>query len=125
MRSMKRSLLMATAVTLAPALSAADAPEIPIASGQYVFEHRFAEHPTIPSIRLQVTIAGERIVVVNPAAADPFPAGTLAEGQLMWHAGSRQWIIGDAPADASAPDVGGCSDGPEVVDLANRIYWTC
>lgn len=21
--------------------------------------------------------------------------------------------------------VGGCSDGPEVIDLEERIYWTC
>ena len=24
-----------------------------------------------------------------------------------------------------AEAVGGCSDGPEVVDLEKRIYWTC
>ena len=25
----------------------------------------------------------------------------------------------------TATEVGGCSDGPEVVDLKKRIYWTC
>lgn len=100
-------------------------PAIPLASGQYVFKHRFAEHPTIPSIRVDVRIEGSHIVVSNPVASDPFPAGVLAEGRLMWHARSGQWIIGNADADRLASDVGGCSDGPEVVDLAGKIYWTC
>lgn len=114
-----------SSAALIPAFPAASGPQIPIASGQYVFQHRFAEHPTIPSIPLDVTISGSHIVVVNPAASDPFPAGVLAEGELMWHAASKQWIIGHKASDRSVEDAGGCSEGPEVVDLANRIYWTC
>ena len=122
---MKHSLVLIAVATVVSACSAASAPAIPLTSGQYVFQHRFAEHPTIPSIKLQVTISGSHIVVVNPTASDPFPAGTLAEGQLMWHAASQQWIIGHEASDKSASDVGGCSDGPETVDLVNKIYWTC
>lgn len=122
---MKDLLALIVAMTLASTCSAEDAPAVPLAPGQYDFEHRFAEHPTLPSIKLQVTISGSHIVVSNPVHSDPFPVGTLAEGQLMWHAASRQWIIGQEPADQLANDVGGCSDGPEIVDLANRIYWTC
>jgi hypothetical protein len=122
---MKHSFLLMVAVLLSSSCSAASDPQIPLASGQYVFQHRFAEHPTIASIPLQVTISDSRIVVVNPAASDPFPAGVIAEGHLMWHVPSKQWIIGQEPSDRSAQEVGGCSDGPEVVDLAGRIYWTC
>ena len=122
---MKRSLVLAVAMTLTSACSAENDPAVPLAPGQYDFQHRFAEHPTIPSIKLQVTISGSHIVVVNPTASDPFPAGTLAEGRLMWHTATQQWIIGHEPSDKSTSDVGGCSDGPETVDLVNRIYWTC
>ena len=122
---MKRPLVLVVAMALASVCSAEDAPTIPLASGQYDFQHRFAEQPTIPSIKLLVTIAGSHIVVINPKASDPFPAGTLAEGQIMWHASSRQWIIGHEASDKFASDVGGCSDGPETVDLVNKIYWTC
>jgi len=121
---MKHSLLL-LAATLASPSSAEKDPAVPLAPGHYDFQHRFAEHPAIPSIKLEVTIAGSHIVVVNPVASDPFPAGTLAEGQLMWHAASQQWIIGREPSDKLAADVGGCSDGPETVDLINKIYWTC
>ena len=109
---------------LAGCVAASD-PPIPLPSGEYEFMHRFAEHPTIPSIRLTVRINGSHVVVVNPKASDPFPAGVLDEGTLMWHAASEQWIIGREEADRSLRDVGGCSGGPEVVDLQNRVYWTC
>ena len=43
----------------------------------------------------------------------------------MWHAESEQWIIGRKEEDRSLRDVGGCSGGPRVIDLRNRVYWTC
>ena len=43
----------------------------------------------------------------------------------MWHAASQQWIIGHEASDKSVSDVGGCSNGPETVDLVNKVYWTC
>ncbi|KAF1720916.1 hypothetical protein SAMN06296416_101318 [Pseudoxanthomonas wuyuanensis] len=79
----------------------------------------------MPSFSLTATIDGTHIVLINPKASGPFPAGIIAEGELMWHAGSRQWIIGHKDTDRTLPDVGGCSDGPEVVDLVGKIYWTC
>lgn len=100
-------------------------PVIPIRSGEYTFQHRFAEQPTMPSIALKTTISGKHIVLVNPTASDVFPEGVVAEGDLMWHAASKQWVIGEDPSDRTAKEVGGCSDGPEVVDLQRRIYWTC
>lgn len=120
-----KHLFLLIAVTITSTCSAESEPQIPLSSGQYVFQHRFVEHPTIPSIPLHVTISGSHLVVVNPAASDPFPAGVLAEGQLMWHAASKQWVIGHETSDRSAQDVGGCSEGPEVIDLAGKIYWTC
>ena len=122
---MKQSFALIVMTILAHAFSEANAPTVPLESGEYVFQHRFAEQPSIPSIKLQVTVDGSRITVVNPTASDPFPTGTLAEGQIMWHAASQQWIIGHEDSDKLASDVGGCSDGPEVIDLVNKIYWTC
>ena len=101
--------------------------EPPLPSGDYVFMHKFAEaeQSKIPSIKVNVQIRGRHIVVVNNDKTDVFPAGLLEEGTLMWHAASGQWIIGREPADAGAADVGGCSDGPPVIDLECKIYWTC
>ncbi len=104
---------------------AASGPPIPLPSGEYEFTHRFAEQPNISGFRLTVLINGANVVVMNPKASDPFPAGAIDEGTLMWHAATEQWVIGHEPADRSVHDVGGCSGGPEVIDLQNRIYWTC
>jgi hypothetical protein len=111
--------LFASSCAIAPARM------LPIADGDYVFQHRFAEHPDMPSVALAAAIKGSHITLSNSQPSDVFPSGIIAEGSLMWHARTRQWIIGDSLSDKGATEVGGCSAGPEVVDLQNRIYWTC
>ena len=109
---------------LASAMACTTTP-LPIQPGNYRFQHHFAEQPTIPSITVDVEIDGRHIVVTNNDRTDVFPRGVIAEGTLMWHPVSRQWIIGDKPSDADLKDVGGCSDGPQVVDLKDHVFWTC
>lgn len=101
--------------------------ELPIADGDYIFTHKYAEaeQSSIKSINLLVKISGHHIVVINSDRFEVFPEGVLEEGILMWHTKSQQWIIGSSPSDKEVLDVGGCSDGPTVVDLEKRIYWTC
>ncbi len=100
-------------------------PKMPLSSGQYNFKHRYAEQPNIRSLQLRVKITGKQIVVINVSKSSVFPKGPIAQGTIMWHAKSRKWIIGENEEDKQAEAVGGCSDGPEVIDLINRIYWTC
>jgi hypothetical protein len=98
---------------------------LPIRDGEHAFRHRSTEHPNLPAHPLVARISGTRIVLVNRKASSVFPLGVVAEGELMWHAASKQWILGHDPADRTVEEVGGCSDGPEVVDLLKRVYWTC
>jgi hypothetical protein len=105
--------------------SCASGPVLPIAPGVYRFELRFAEQPSIPGAELKATIDGRHIELVNEGDSTVFPRGVVANGTLSWHARSRQWIIAVDPADKDAGEVGGCSEGPQVVDLAARIYWAC
>jgi hypothetical protein len=116
----------ATPFLLATALAAcASQPALPIAPGVYRFQQRFAEQPSMQGTELKATIEGRHIELVNVGNPRIFPMGVIEDGILLWHARSRQWIIGSVPGDASADDVGGCSGGPNVVDLVARIYWTC
>jgi hypothetical protein len=112
-------------LALFAAFAANAAPPLPIASGQYTFRHRFAEQPDLPSITLAATIRGHHIVLVNPGESGVFPHGVVAEGSLMWNVAIRQWVIGTEASDRTTREAGGCSEGPEVVDLVNRTYWTC
>jgi hypothetical protein len=123
---MKSALLGLVLLVLANSnVCLAKEPALPIASGQYKFEHRFAEQPNMKSIPLLAVIKGRKIALINQTRSKVFPYGNIADGTLMWHAASKQWIIGSSKADRTAPYVGGCSDGPDVVDLKRKIYWTC
>jgi hypothetical protein len=120
---MKRSTALITLLISLAAMGSTLPPPLP--PGQYTFQHKFAEQPELSSIPLVAQINGFHIVLINESNSAVFPKGTIAEGTLMWHAASGQWIIGHNDSDRSAPSVGGCSDGPEVVDLEQKIYWTC
>jgi len=112
---------------LATCVSAEQKTPIPLQDGEYLFEHKHAEaeRHNIRSITVIVKIKGNHIVIINNDRFDVFPNGVLEEGILMWHEKSGQWIIGDYPSDRELDDVGGCTDGPAVIDLVKRIYWTC
>ena len=96
----------------------------PIASGSYVFQHRYAEHPTQKSISLHVEIKGSRIKVTNYDESKTWPKGLVEEGNLFLHS-SGKWIIIKSDDDKKADEVGGCTDGPTVVNLTLKQYWTC
>lgn len=117
--------LVAFIALVVSAAEAESVPKLPIHSGLYTFTHRFFEHPSIPSVSLSAEINGTHIVLTNKTRSDVFPMGVVAEGMFMWYPASKQWIIGDDESDAQAEVVGGCSDGPEVVDLVSLTYWTC
>lgn len=96
-----------------------------ISDGSYALTHRFAEHPNLPSIVVDAKVKNGRITLFNNSASDVFLKGIIAEGELFWHSTSGDWIIATSEEDKAAEHVGGCSDGPEVVDFKNLIYWTC
>lgn len=120
-RFLLRSLVLSLVITNV----AIAAPALPIRSGLYIFQHRYAEQPTMPSITLLAKINGHHIVLINQSQSDVFPMGVIVDGALAWHAQSKQWIVIQTKSDRSAKDVGGCSEGPDVIDLINKIYWTC
>jgi hypothetical protein len=115
-------------ICLACATSAGAAhaePALPIKPGHYVFHHRDAEFPNAPGFPVKVSIQGHKITVVNPKPYGVIPAGVIDRATLMWHAGTGQWILGHDAADRNAPEVGGCSGGPDVIDFKARVIWTC
>jgi len=98
--------------------------QAPISNGSYTFQHKFAEHPNSESISLDVKITGSKITVTNNNELSTWPKGVVEEGQLFLHS-SKKWIITHNESDKQATEVGGCTDGPTVVDLIKKVYWTC
>jgi hypothetical protein len=101
-------------------------PVPPIISGEYRFEIRDPEFPDAPGIEALATIdTKDAIVLETVKDSSRFPAGTRFEGKLAWNAPTKQWVFAARPADANAKEVGGCSDGPEVIDLEHFVLWFC
>ena len=73
-----------------------------------------------------VLIKGNRVKVIYEGDGDlTAEAGTvLDEGILLKHK-SGQWIIATDESDATLDEVGGCTDGPSVIDFAEKKYWMC
>lgn len=49
----------------------------------------------------------------------------LEAGVLMKHKRTGKWIIGHRAEDVNAKEIGGCGEGPTIIDLRRRIFWTC
>ena len=48
----------------------------------------------------------------------------IDEGRILKHK-SGVWIIGTDEKDVNAEEVGGCSDGPRVIDFEKMKFWMC
>jgi hypothetical protein len=122
-RPMKASVLVAFCAVSAFAYANDTSP--PIADGRYTFVVKLAEQPNVPGGELDAEVRGRNIRFTSKPNSSVFPAGLVEEGILLWHAASRQWIIGHSEGDAEITEVGGCTGGPFVVDLEQKIFWTC
>ncbi len=111
-----RIALSATLLGLCACIAAGSKP--PLGSGTYTFQHRDAEFARSKGFPVSVAISGFQVIVTNPRAYGSIPSGEIGRGILMWHVRTRRWVLGRSEADRDAPQVGGCSDGPSVVDFS-------
>jgi hypothetical protein len=74
-----------------------------------------------------VIIKGDSIKVIHNG--NPNVTGKkghiFAEGIIMKHKKTGKWIIGSSNEDRDAKEIGGCSDGPAVIDFKQRKFWSC
>lgn len=94
--------------------------------GEYRFDIAFAEwRGASMGEKATVIINGNSVKVVYEGDGS-LTGGkrVLYEGVIMRHK-SGVWIIGRDPSDAQLDEIGGCSDGPPIIDFKNKKYWTC
>jgi hypothetical protein len=48
----------------------------------------------------------------------------IDKGIILKH-NSGKWIIGISVEDKEAKDIGGCTDGPRIIDFKNKKIWFC
>jgi hypothetical protein len=74
-----------------------------------------------------VIIKGDSIWVVHNGKSNTTgkKGDIYARGIIMKHTKTGRWIIGSSRADKAAKEIGGCSDGPPVIDFRNKRFWSC
>jgi hypothetical protein len=74
-----------------------------------------------------VIINGDSIKVVHDGKPNVTgkKGDIYAEGLIMKHRKTGKWIIGRSEKDKDAKEIGGCSDGPSVIDFKRKMFWSC
>lgn len=99
-----------------------------LANGKYRFDIAFAEWEG-KSIGEKVTVVinGKSIKVIYEGDGQLTLAKKgeiIDEGEIMKHK-TGVWIIGKHTSDKQLDEIGGCSDGPAIIDFKNKKYWMC
>jgi len=74
-----------------------------------------------------VIIKGDSIKVVHNGKTNVTgkKGDIYAQGIIMKHTKTGKWIIGNSKKDKDAKEIGGCSEGPSVIDFKNKKFWSC
>ena len=97
--------------------------------GTYTYKVAFAEWggKSLGSL-VTVVIKGNAIKVIandKTNLTGSKKGDIIEQGIILKHKKTGQWIIGHSTNDQFAKEVGGCSDGPTVIDFKNKKWWTC
>ena len=95
--------------------------------GSYTYSIAFAEwNGQSLGATCTVIIKGDSIKVLHNGKGNLTgkKGDVFDEGIIMKHK-SGKWIIGHSPIDKNAKEIGGCSDGPSVIDFKNKKFWSC
>lgn len=97
-------------------------------SGTYTYTIAFAERQSnTSSATCTVIIKGNSIKVLSNSS--PNLTGKkreiMAQGTIMKHHKTGKWIIGHSQKDKNAKEIGGCTDGPAVIDFKHKRFWSC
>jgi len=63
--------------------------------------------------------------IINDGSLNGNKNDTIDTGIIKTHLKTKKTILRKKPEDIHAPEIGGCSDGPRVIDLVNKIIEFC
>lgn len=95
--------------------------------GKYTFDVAFAEHEGKSlGVKVDVLIHGNNIIVTYEGEGSlTADKGTiLDQGYILKHK-TGDWIITKDPKDSELDEIGGCTDGPSIIDFKNQKFWMC
>lgn len=101
--------------------------ETRLPNGDYRFDIAFAEwEGKSMGEKVTVRIKNDSISVIyeGDGQLNIDKNSLLDKGIILKHK-SGEWIIGNNQKDINALDIGGCSDGPSIIDFKNKKFWMC
>lgn len=97
-------------------------------NGTYIFDVAYAEwQGQSMDEKVKVIIKGNSITILYEEGGEMISlekGALMTQGKIMKHK-SGEWIIGKMESDKDLDEVGGCTDGPEIIDFKNKTYWIC
>lgn len=119
-----KALLIFALLVFASASAFAQKPK----DGTYTYSIAFAEWggKSLGST-CTVIIKGDSIKVIHNGKKNLTgrKGEIIDEGIIMKHIKTGKWIIGHNKKDKDAKEIGGCSDGPSVIDFKHQRFWMC
>jgi len=96
--------------------------------GNYSYDIAFAEWGgKTMGEKVMIVIKGNYIKVIYEGGGKLSFAkkgDVLEQGWIIKHK-TGSWIIGKQNSDINSEEIGGCSNGPTIIDFKNKKYWTC
>jgi hypothetical protein len=95
--------------------------------GIYTYSISFEEWKKSPKVTCSVEIKGDSIKIIDSGAGNLSGKNgdIIDEGILMKHIKTGKWIIAHSVTDKDAKEIGGCSDGPTVIDFKHKRIFLC
>lgn len=120
----KKRLFFTTMLLLASVVAFAQKPK----DGTYTYSIAFAEWggKSLGST-CTVIIKGDSIKIIHNGKKNLTgkKGEVIDEGIIMKHTKTGKSIIGHSKKDKDAKEIGGCSDGPAVIDFKHKRFWMC
>lgn len=97
------------------------------ADGDYTYKVAFAEwQGRSQNCTVLVRIKGDSIQVIHNGGGLSGKKGEVIDsGMIMKHSRTGKWIIAHDKKDRNAKTIGGCTDGPAVIDFDRKVFWLC
>lgn len=96
--------------------------------GKYTYHIAFAEwQGKSLGETCTVIVKGDSVTIVHNGKGKLTgkKGDVIDAGIIMKHTKTGKWIIGHNAVDKDAAEIGGCSDGPSVIDFKRKKFWTC
>jgi hypothetical protein len=119
-----KALLVCFLFFAIPFLLIAQKPE----NGTYTYSIAFAEWDGKSlGATCTVVIKGDSIKVIHNGKVNLTgkKGDIIDEGIIMKHKKTGKWIIAHDKKDKDAEEIGGCSDGPSIIDFKRKRFWSC